>query len=226
MKATPLYVALASLCQRYHNTARQFALGNPSMADHCLEEAHRLVREYMPSGSGFDAGTELVIDVCDASTLVFKTAFHHMDEHGGYDGWSEHKVKVTAEFGGFDIYVGGRDRDGIKEYIGETFCYALNQEVGYRVLPDSPVEPFLSKEQRAKAAAATAFMSVDGDLLMNWRAYQEAEHLSEGGRGEDCCVDALSEAEYAAPWSAVECYTLSELLDLIDSHAQTILEAV
>ena len=224
MKATPLYIALASLCQRYRNTAGQFALGNPSMADHCLEEAHRLVREYMPSGSGFDAGTELVIDVCDDSTLVFKTAFHHMDEHGGYDGWSEHKVKVTAEFGGFDIYVGGRDRNQIKDYIADTFHYALNQEVGYRVLPDSPAEPVLTKEQRARAAATMAFMSVEGGLHQNWLAYQEAEQLSEEHGGEEC-MDALRDAEYASPWAAMEVHTLSELLDLIDSHAQTILEA-
>ena len=223
MKATPLYVALASLCQRYHNTARQFALGNPSMAEHCLEEAHRLVREYMPSGSGFDAGTELVIDVCDASTLVFKTAFHHMDEQGSYDGWTEHKVLVTAEFDGFDIYVGGRDRNQIKDYIADTFHYALNQEVGYRALPDSPAEPVLTKEQRAKAAATMAFMSVDGGLEQNWLAYQEADQLVEE-HGSENCMDALMDAEYASPWAAMEVQTLSELLDLIDSHAQTILE--
>ena len=135
MKTAPLYIALATLCQRYHNTARQFALGNPSMAEHCMEEAHRLVREHMPSGSGFDAGTELVIDVCDSSCLVFKTAFHHMDEHGGYDGWTEHKVKVTAEFGGFDVYVGGQNRNQIRAYIGDVFHDALSLEVSYHELP-------------------------------------------------------------------------------------------
>lgn len=223
MKTAPLYIALASLCQRYRNTARQFALGNPSMAEHCLEEAHRLVREYMPSGSGFDAGTELVIDVCDDSTLVFKTAFHHMDEQGSYDGWTEHKVKVTAEFGGFDIYVGGRDRNQIKDYIADTFHYSLNQEVGYRALPDSPADPVLTKEQRAKAAATMAFMSVDGGLEQNWLAYQEADQLAEE-HGSENCMDALMDAEYASPWAAREVQTLSELLDLIDSHAQTILE--
>ena len=61
MKATPLYVALASLCQRYHNLHRQPELRR-EMEEHCEEEAHRLVKEHMPSGSGFDAGTELVID--------------------------------------------------------------------------------------------------------------------------------------------------------------------
>lgn len=223
MKIVPLYIALALLCQRYHNLHRQPELRR-EMEEHCEEEAHRLVREYMPSGSGFDAGTELVIDVCDASTLVFKTAFHHMDEHGGYDGWSEHKVKVTAEFGGFDIYVGGRDRNQIKDYIAETFHYALSQEVGYRALPDSPEDPVLTKEQRAKAAATMAFTSVEGDLHQSWLAYQEAEQLSEEHGGEEC-VDALRDAEYAHPWAAMECHTLSELLDLIDSHAQTILEA-
>lgn len=224
MKAVPLYIALANLAQRYRNTSYQFALGNSSMAEHCLEEAHRLVREYMPSGSGFDAGTELVIDVCDASTLVFKTAFHHMDEHGGYDGWSEHKVKVVAEFGGLDVMVTGRDRNDIKEYIGETFYQALRQEIAYREMPDSPLNLALTSEQRAKAAATMAFMSVDGGLERNWLAYQEAEQIAEEA-GDENCMDALTDAQYAAPWAAVEGQTLSELLDLIDAHALTILEA-
>jgi hypothetical protein len=55
-------------------------------------------------------------------------------------------------------------------------------------------------------------------------AYQEAERIAEESGNEEC-MDALMDAEYASPWAAMEGQTLSELLDLIDSHAQTILEA-
>lgn len=50
----------------------------------------------MPSGSGFDAGTRLDEDKTNDSRLVFTTAFHHMDEHGTYAGWTEHTVTVRA----------------------------------------------------------------------------------------------------------------------------------
>ena len=83
----------------------------------------------MPNGSGFDAGTQIELAECSENKLTFKTAFHHMDEQGGYDGWTEHFVKITPSFHGFNIRVTGRDRNEIKEYIGDTFNYALNLEI-------------------------------------------------------------------------------------------------
>ena len=90
----------------------------------------RLVRDHMPSGSGFDNGTQIDLDKSHAGRLVFSTAFHHMNETGYYDGWTEHTVRVTPSFlGGFDIRVSGRNRNDIKEYICETFGHALEQDL-------------------------------------------------------------------------------------------------
>ena len=81
-----------------------------------------------PSGSGFDNGTKLD-DESTSERLVFSTAFHHMDEHGCYDGWTDHSVIVKASLAfGIRIIVTGRNRRGIKEYIGEVFHYWLNGE--------------------------------------------------------------------------------------------------
>lgn len=74
-----------------------------------------------PSGSGFDNGTKLA-DESTSERLVLVTAFHHMDEHGYYCGWTEHSVIVKASLAfGIRVIVTGRNRRGIKEYIGETF---------------------------------------------------------------------------------------------------------
>ena len=54
-----------------------------------------------PSGSGFDNGTQL--DSVTKNKIVFTTAFHHMNDAGYYDGWTEHTVIVTPFFGGIDI---------------------------------------------------------------------------------------------------------------------------
>jgi hypothetical protein len=62
--------------------------------------------------------------------LVFNTAFHHMDEAGGYDGWTEHQVIVTPSLEmGYSIRVTGRDKEEIKEYIAEMFSAALDEEI-------------------------------------------------------------------------------------------------
>lgn len=85
------------------------------------------------SGSGFDDGTRLSA-TSTSKRLVFTTAFHHMDENGGYDGWTEHRVIVTPTFQGFDIRVTGRDRNGIKDYIGETFHHWLSSDAEHPAL--------------------------------------------------------------------------------------------
>lgn len=90
-------------------------------------EAETLCREFMPSGGGFDAGTTLDFDASNSRKLVFNTSFHHMDDCGGYVAWTHHSVIVTPEFSGFHIRITGRDRNAIKDYIGDTFHSALSQ---------------------------------------------------------------------------------------------------
>jgi len=94
------------------------------------DEIGRLVKTYMPSGSGFDNGTNISLDDSNADRLVFKTSFHHMDSHGGYDGWTEHTVIVRPDFdGGVRLTVKGVNRNDIKEYISDCFWTAMNEEV-------------------------------------------------------------------------------------------------
>jgi hypothetical protein len=86
--------------------------------------------ETAPSGSGFDAGTQVNEDRSDI--LLFTTAYHHMDEDGFYDGWTEHTVRVKPSLAwGFDLTVSGRDRNDIKDYIADVFACWLNEMVGY-----------------------------------------------------------------------------------------------
>ena len=98
--------------------------------DKHFEEIEELVTEYFPSGSGFDAGTTFDFSASKPNRLVFNTSFHHMTEHGYYDGWTEHAVIVTPDLRfGFDLRVTGRNRNDTKEYIGECFDYALSEYV-------------------------------------------------------------------------------------------------
>jgi hypothetical protein len=88
-----------------------------------------LVHEHMPSGSGFDCGTELAFDESHGEKLVFTTSFHHMNDTGYYDGWTEHTIVVTPSFSGFNLRISGRDRNDIKDYIHDVFSQALKTEL-------------------------------------------------------------------------------------------------
>jgi hypothetical protein len=100
------------------------------------EHIKRLL-EYFPSGSGFDNGTHLDWEHSTEEKLVFDTAFHHMNENGMYDGWTEHSVTVrpSLQFG-FTLSISGRNRNDIKELIAQDFDYTLNRVVGI------PPDPF------------------------------------------------------------------------------------
>lgn len=109
--------------------ARCLAKGDENWASRHEQTALELVKRYMPSGSGVDAGTTLDFDASNEDRLVFATSFHHMDEHGSYDGWTEHKVIVTASLAfEFNVRITGRDRNEIKDYLAELFNHALHTE--------------------------------------------------------------------------------------------------
>jgi hypothetical protein len=83
-----------------------------------------------PSGSGIDNGVKLLLEDCGRDKLVFQCDFHHMDEHGYYDGWSHHKVTVKPSlFHGITVSISGRNRNDIKEYLGEVLHTWLTEEV-------------------------------------------------------------------------------------------------
>jgi hypothetical protein len=91
-----------------------------------METLRELVKEHMPSGGGFDAGTRLDEERSTSEKLVFITSYHHMNDGGYYDGWTEHTVVITPSLAfHFDLKVTGKDRRDIKEYIAEVFHASL-----------------------------------------------------------------------------------------------------
>src|SRR5271165_1801319 len=90
-----------------------------------------LVSNHMPRGSGFDAGTEIDLDLSNGERLVFHTSYHHMDENGSYNGWTSHIVRVYPAFSGIRMTITGKNNNdiNIKDYVYECFDCALNEEV-------------------------------------------------------------------------------------------------
>jgi len=94
------------------------------------ENLDTIVRNFLPSGSGWDNGTTLDRERSTPEKLVFVGAFHHMNEHGYYNGWTEHTIDVTASLAfGLNLRVTGRNRNDIKDYLAEMFQYAITREI-------------------------------------------------------------------------------------------------
>lgn len=143
MKRTVVHVIAQAVASMQHAEK----VGRTDWYERHLDDLQQVVEEYMPHGGGFDAGTKIVIDKStNGSRLLFRADFHHMDEHDVYDGWTEHFVTVKPDFlSGVAVFVSGRDRNDIKEYIRETFYTALTREI-----------EFVSKHQQQLAAKIKA----------------------------------------------------------------------
>jgi hypothetical protein len=127
MKTVPLYSAIAALLATIE---RCKSSGSREWADHHQDSLDALLKEHLPSGSGIDNGTQLVTAVCKANRLVFQCDFHHMNEHGYYDGWTHHRVIVSPSLElGAVLKVLGRNRNGIKEYLHDVFHQVMFVQV-------------------------------------------------------------------------------------------------
>ena len=84
----------------------------------------------LPSGSGIDNAPKFDFDKSTPEKLVFDFGYHHMNDGGYYDGWTDHQLIVTPSLQfGFSLRITGRDRNQTKDYLYETFQYALAEDV-------------------------------------------------------------------------------------------------
>ena len=131
---TPVYQQIASSFQARQNCEKKMLTGAGSQNAREWEEKHTetieaIVRDHFPSGAGFDSGTTFDWVQSKPERLVFETSFHHMNEVGMYDGWTEHEVIVTPSLQfGFNVRVTGKNRNEIKTYIADEFYGALSTE--------------------------------------------------------------------------------------------------
>ena len=124
-----LYQQIATSLQAMLNCVDS---GNQEWLVRHRENIDQIVRDLMPSGSGVDTGTAMWIEESTPNKLVFHFSFHHMDDMGGYDGWTEHTLTVKPDLAfGFALSISGPDRNDIKDYLHELFHYALSQELAW-----------------------------------------------------------------------------------------------
>jgi hypothetical protein len=114
------------------------------------EETIEELTKLLPSGSGIDSGITFDFDKSNGEKLVFHFDFHHMDENGFYDGWTNHSLTVRPSLvHGIELTISGRNKNDIKEYLHELFDCALNDLVDY----DEETKKYFSISMRAAAEA-------------------------------------------------------------------------
>lgn len=128
-----LYQKLASLVQAIANCKKS---GNAEWLERHSDRAEELVKQHMPSGSGWDVGTKFLGLASTPQKLVFEGSYHHMNGGGAYDGWTDHRITVVPDLAdGFRLRISGRDRNQIKEVLHEWFYEALRTDI-----PDEEVK--------------------------------------------------------------------------------------
>lgn len=107
---------------------------NAQWGDIARDRLDQLVN-LLPSGSGIDSGTKLIS--ASASRIVLECSFHHMNEDGYYDGWTQHRITVRPTFDGMELSISGRNRNDIKEYLHEVYALALSEKIVETVDPET-----------------------------------------------------------------------------------------
>jgi hypothetical protein len=113
-------------------TKRYALIANALRAIKTHPEQEWVKKAFKPlvSGSGFDKGIFLLREESTSERLVFSCDFHHINDAGYYDGWTEHKCVVTPSLvSGFDARITGRNKNSIKEYISYTIVQILEEEI-------------------------------------------------------------------------------------------------
>jgi hypothetical protein len=124
-----LYAEISSLVTAIDNCRKK---GNVEWKRKHEDRIDDLVFRYMPRGGGWDSGTKFDLATSSPDKLVFRGSYHHMNDAGSYDGWTDHDVIVRPSLAnGFRLNITGRDRNGIKEYLYEIFDVAL-RTTGWR----------------------------------------------------------------------------------------------
>lgn len=122
-----LYQKIAQIFSAYLNCIESNSV---EWQDKHQERLEKIIENCLPYGSGFDTGTKLDYSRSNPNKLVFDTEFHHMNENGYYDGWTQHKVtiKPNLQFG-YHMNITGINKDNIKDYISDVFSNCFDSEI-------------------------------------------------------------------------------------------------
>lgn len=123
-----VYQQLAQAVGAWRNCVKS---GNEVWRERWQERIDQLIGN-LPHGSGVDGETSFDYDTSKEDKLVIRSSFHFMNDNGMYDGWADFSLVITPSLQfGMSLHVGGafpKRHQDVKDYLHETFSYALNEE--------------------------------------------------------------------------------------------------
>jgi hypothetical protein len=129
----PVYQVIASKFDAY---VRCVKTNNTEWIDKHYRDIEKIVKNYLPYGSGIDSGVTFDFGNSTSNKLVFDSSYHCMNDNGYYDGWIDFRVilKPSLQFG-FVMQIIGRFSDrhykyeSVRDYMYEEFEYAFGEKI-------------------------------------------------------------------------------------------------
>ena len=103
-----------------YNAIKSYKEVKPEYRDKHFEVIEQANKD-LPHGSGIDGVIAICTADCSENKIIIIFGFHHMNEDGYYDGWTEHKLIITPKFGGFKLHITGKNRNQVKDYLYDLF---------------------------------------------------------------------------------------------------------
>lgn len=88
-----------------------------------------LLDTYLPHGSGIDTYCKVDREKSNFEKVYILCEFHHLNENGYYEGYTDHKIIVTPNFDGIALNISGKNKNQIKDYLYDLFSYELQKEI-------------------------------------------------------------------------------------------------
>lgn len=131
-----VYKKLAVAFQEHENCIK---VGNTEWEGRWYDTIQDITEEYLPNGSGFNAGTSFQFNQSEPERLVLFSAFQVMNAVGGYIRWVDFNIVVTPSLSmdfkteikileSSNLTLREVEDPGLLDYIGEVFAECLNKE--------------------------------------------------------------------------------------------------
>ena len=105
---------------------------NDAVREFAEENLEHVEKNFLPSGSGIDSGCKITqykfSDKGELEWYQISFKYHHMNDVGYYTNWTDHNLRVKADWIGFTMTISGKDQNQIKEYLYDTFHLALSKD--------------------------------------------------------------------------------------------------
>jgi hypothetical protein len=118
METTLIYL-IAKNCQWLKTVNEPYKL----MAESRIKRLESL----LPSGSGIDSGCKILSSDSGKDKVKISFSFHHLNDGGFYDGWTDHILTVNPTLTGIELNISGKNKNDIKDYLYQVFEECLNE---------------------------------------------------------------------------------------------------